>query len=871
MASTRSVRLTPLLAALALLLVAPLTVAVAEVSDTIQVVKEGEALSNLEIVARLAEATFDGPTQRVLIGREDNFADNMSSAVMQGDAPLLLVPSGGPVPQRVRDLLDLYDPEEIVLLGGEAALSPAVEEELEADYTVSRRSGPTRFETAIDIAQREAPAAQTAILSRGFGSTGSSDETQAFADALSAGGWAADQGWPVLFTTTDALPTSVREYLGASQITTMMIMGGTAAVSQEVQDELEGMGIATTRVAGPTRFETAIAVAGMRGADSAADAARVVLVEGQAENAWAAGFAAAAHSAAFDAPIVLANGDSLPAATTDFLSGGTRRAFAQDDFFADAVLTCAAAPETCEQARVAMGLTPQVAQVFDPPTGSTIEAGTTVTVTVGEAESTPIELTGECIPDATGTAPGSAEAIVSTTFTGACTVRSTITLTGGAVQYDEAIYTVEAPGSGILTYDDGIGTYAYVPGATEVLVEVGEDDTFTVDGQPATQQVFFTQATVGDTVAQTASFAQGTEVVEHALVNVEEGDYTQGLVGNVDDGGAADIIEPVSGRALRHLDLGTEALYEVDGAPTTRALFLADANEGDMVAIEGGDGGTTTTFSLTNDEITGPVHGSSIGSGIATFRIDSGGLPDNPTVSPLIGDDPTSDSDATFVVNLLATSGYELTVDGEDATGTEFGDALTDEDEVTYSREDGVETFALINMDMAASAGRVTETYSLMTNTFTLLEGSTRVNYIIAADATFTVDGVQVVRGEFDEAFTAGDGVTVTPAGSGAPQRIDLVNDTLDGILSEVTGGGDTYDVSTAGGVLYDDLDIGGDPFKVGEFDNRYYVNGTEVTDTAFSTALLDAEVGTDTIEVIAGPDTTGGQANEHRLTTSTT
>ena len=870
MSSTRPVpRLALAVAVLVLGLLAPVVPATAEVSDTIQVVKDGEDLSNLEIVARLAEATFTGTTSRVLIGREDNFADNMSSAVMQGDSPLLLVPSGGPVPQRVLDLLELYNPAEVVLLGGEAAVSEAVADELGEDYTVSRRSGPTRFETAIDIASREAPTATTAILSRGFGDPASADETQAFADALAAGGWAADEGWPVLFTTTAALPNSVREYLDASAIEEMMIMGGTAAVSQAVEEEIEALGITTTRVAGATRFDTALAVAAMRGADNASDADRVVLVEGQAEDAWAGGFAAAAHSAAFDAPIVLSNGDSLPASTTAFLSGGARSSFAQDGFFDSAVLTCAAVPEACDQARTALGLPDEVPQTFDPASGSTIEAGSQVSVTVGDTEETDHEISGDCITTVTGTAPGTGVATILSGFSGECTITSTLTLPSGATQRDTATYTVQPADGGILTWDDDLDSYAWVPGPEEELVEVGEDDTFLVDGQAASQAIFFQSATPGDVVAQSASFAQGTQAVEHSLTNVDELDIRSGMLGDVTTGGAAAaIIEPVSGTALRSLTFPTDALYTVDGVNVPRTAFLADANEGDQVALDDPGLRGTPTYALTNDEVSGPVTASDVFSGSIDFKIDSGGYTEAPVLSPLLGDDPNDDSDLLFHIDTLASSGYALTIDGEAATGADFEDELSDEDLITYSREDGVESFDLVNMDQAASAGRLTEDYDSALDTFTLLESTGRVTYSLDPDAVFVIDGVLSSQQNAEDAASAGDGFTVTPATATDPQRIEIVNDTLDGMVDDVTVATfTTFDVLTADGLLYDNAQVQGDVFSTGNTTNRYYVDDVEVTQGDFITALQAAEPEVDPIEVISADDL-GGIANEFRLGT---
>ncbi|MGI9019023.1 MAG: cell wall-binding repeat-containing protein, partial [Euzebya sp.] len=171
---------------------------------------------------------------------------------------------------------------------------------------MERRAGASRFETATAIARADAAAADTVILARAFPSEGATDPTQGFADALAAGGMAAEFGWPVLLTQTEVLTPTTRAYLQEAGIGQVEIMGGTAAISAGVEAEINGLGIATERVSGASRAETAIAVAAKRGAPSAAEAAHVVLVQGQTEDAWAGGFAAAARSALLDAPIVLA-------------------------------------------------------------------------------------------------------------------------------------------------------------------------------------------------------------------------------------------------------------------------------------------------------------------------------------------------------------------------------------------------------------------------------------------------------------------------------------------------------------------------------------------------------------------------------------
>ena len=337
--------------------------------DTIAVGLGESSTPNVDVTVELSRATFpDGGARTVLIGREDVFADSLASGVLQDEGPLLLVPTDGPVPARTMAEIRRVGATDAVVLGGESAVSSAVAEELAAEgLTVQRLSGPTRIETAIDVA-RQRPSATTAILARAGGVEG--NPSSGFADTLAAGGWAAAEGWPVLLTQTDQLTTSTREYLASSAITTVNIVGGTAAIGQAVEDALRGMGLSVTRVSGADRAATALAIADARGLGQAADVERIILVDGFSEDAWAAGFGAAAQSAggAVDAdsgdregapaPLVLGNVDSLPPATVEYLQPGP------------AAMTCAVTLQVCDAGRVEVGFEPVI--VVEVPVGALV-------------------------------------------------------------------------------------------------------------------------------------------------------------------------------------------------------------------------------------------------------------------------------------------------------------------------------------------------------------------------------------------------------------------------------------------------------------------------------------------------------------------
>lgn len=259
----------------------------------------------------------EAPT--VLLARDDDFADALSSGGPQGllDAPLLLNPSDE-LDDRVAEELERLGAERVVILGGPAAISDDVADALEdADRSVERVQGETRIETAVAVAAEFFPEVRTAILARGYQSFSTDDVTQAFADSLAAGGMAARRALPVLLT-GETLSASTRDHLADSPIAEVIVVGGEDAVSEDVVTELEDdVGLTVTRLAGGDRFATAAAIAQ---ADFPQGAEAALVLEGQSDDAWASGFAAA--SAAESAPILLVSGDEVPDATLGVLGAG---------------------------------------------------------------------------------------------------------------------------------------------------------------------------------------------------------------------------------------------------------------------------------------------------------------------------------------------------------------------------------------------------------------------------------------------------------------------------------------------------------------------------------------------------------------------
>lgn len=118
-----------------------------------------------------------------------------------------------------------------------------------------RLAGDGRFQTAAEVAADAFPAgAATVLLARG-------DD---FPDALAGSYLAGVRDAPILLTSTDSVPEPTLAALESLVAESVVLLGGTNAISAAVETELEAEGFLVERIAGTGRYETArlIALAG---------------------------------------------------------------------------------------------------------------------------------------------------------------------------------------------------------------------------------------------------------------------------------------------------------------------------------------------------------------------------------------------------------------------------------------------------------------------------------------------------------------------------------------------------------------------------------------------------------------------------------
>jgi putative cell wall-binding protein len=191
----------------------------------------------------------------VVIARADDYADGLTGGPLATalDAPLLLSARDGLSPATAAAITRL-GARDAILLGGVAALGEQVAADLESFGVTTRRiAGPNRYATAVAVATAMG-GAEEVFLARGDGGT------DGFADALSASGLAASEGRPILLTARDELPGETAHALEPDGA--VIVVGGSAAVSESVFATVDERAGEVRRLAGATRYGTSAAVAG---------------------------------------------------------------------------------------------------------------------------------------------------------------------------------------------------------------------------------------------------------------------------------------------------------------------------------------------------------------------------------------------------------------------------------------------------------------------------------------------------------------------------------------------------------------------------------------------------------------------------------
>lgn len=258
-----------------------------------------------------AAAVAEPTPQPAVVAPADATADGTAST---SALPPLTAEDATAVRERAERLLREH-PEVAAGLGTQGTTATADT----VNPVVTRHAGSDRYATAANLATtfwrdlfwNEEIGGPIGVDKVVFITSGTS-----FADALAAGPLAANQGAPILLTRKDALPTATKQALADLRPDYIVVVGGSAAVSQPVWAELAGY------VPGPQR------VSGLEGKDryaTAANMSRHLFVNGASRayvtlgTNWPDGLAGGAAAGWEWSPVLLTKKDEVPLSTLEVL------------------------------------------------------------------------------------------------------------------------------------------------------------------------------------------------------------------------------------------------------------------------------------------------------------------------------------------------------------------------------------------------------------------------------------------------------------------------------------------------------------------------------------------------------------------------
>lgn len=257
-----------------------------------------------ETAVNLSKKRFNSGVPVVYLATGHQYPDALTAVPVAGKlrGPVLLV-RGNAMPPTVAQELARLKPQRIVILGGPAVVSTAVETAAKRYSTrVERLYGADRYETAVKLSS----SAFGAGVPVAFVATGTN-----FPDALAVGPAAIRLGGPVLLTKPTVLPAAVKQELQRLKPKKIVVLGGPSVVSNAVTDELASIA-PVERWYGADRYATATIV--VQKAFGTNIASVYVATGRDFPDALAAGTVAGLSGS----PILLVNGD-LPDAVRNCL------------------------------------------------------------------------------------------------------------------------------------------------------------------------------------------------------------------------------------------------------------------------------------------------------------------------------------------------------------------------------------------------------------------------------------------------------------------------------------------------------------------------------------------------------------------------
>lgn len=216
------------------------------------------AYDTMSAVIQADDVFESGRRGTVVVATGDGYWDALAASGLAGalDAPIVITPTDSLCDQAAAEL-ERLNPSQVLVMGGNSAVSEAVVSRLERSYDVTRVYGPTADDTAREIyeyGKRVCTWGNTAIVATSNG----------YWDALSIAPYSYAHLAPIFLTngSTGILSDATLKAIQQGGFARVIIVGGTSAVPSEVAEQLDRIGVGDVqRLRGATALDTSAEIA----------------------------------------------------------------------------------------------------------------------------------------------------------------------------------------------------------------------------------------------------------------------------------------------------------------------------------------------------------------------------------------------------------------------------------------------------------------------------------------------------------------------------------------------------------------------------------------------------------------------------------
>jgi len=305
------------------LVMPPATATAAAGLDDVNIARYGGAdrYATSLLIAEQVATGAGGRLDSVVMVSGRSWTDAVVAAPLAGSrgAPVLATPPGE-LRADAANFLQRAGVSQVVLIGAEsdsAGVGPTVVAGLEAlGISIERLARADQYATSVAVAHKLGTPGEMGRLGR----TAIVADGRVFTDALVAGAFAAHGRHPILLTKSEVFRRDVARYLTDKDVEHVVLMGGKAALHQVIEDEITDLGIKVTRLAGATRYDTAVKAAEFitgRYGDGCFSTRRIGLARAHVPFD---SFSAAPLLARLCAPLLLTDPDAVSRSTAAFLN-----------------------------------------------------------------------------------------------------------------------------------------------------------------------------------------------------------------------------------------------------------------------------------------------------------------------------------------------------------------------------------------------------------------------------------------------------------------------------------------------------------------------------------------------------------------------